>query len=248
MVDHVKLLQVLVDFAQTLVRTYRLDDVLPRLCADVTGLLAVDGAGVMLEDRHGDLRFIAASNDDIGGIEQLQVETGEGPCVTAHRTGTAVLIDDLETTAQMPDFTPRALAAGIRAVYSFPMRIDDVNVGALNLYRAAAGSLDEDAVTAAQLLADLATTYLLSVDAVDRTTRLASQLQQALDSRIVIEQAKGKLSAIWQVDVTTAFERLRRHARDSQRLLHDLAADVVDGRLHPDSITPAGPSALHDRR
>ena len=114
--------------------------------------------------------------------------------------------------------------------------VDQVPVGAMNLYRTQPGHLDDAAATAAQLLADLATTYILSVDAANRTGRLASQLQQALDSRVVIEQAKGKLSAAWDVDVSTAFERMRRYSRNNHRRLQDVAADVVDGRLLADTI------------
>lgn len=236
MVDHVRLLEVLAGFAHTLVRTYDIEDVLSDLCADVAELLAVDGAGVMLEDEQGDLRFIAASDEHIGQVEQLQVDTGEGPCVRAHRTGRPVLIDDLRATDDLVRFRPRALDAGITAVYSFPLRIDGIAVGALNLYRTRASTLDDETARTAQLLADLATTYLLSADAVGRTTKLAGQLQHALDSRIVIEQAKGKLSAEWGVDVITAFERLRRHARNHQQSLRATATDIVDGRLRADEI------------
>ena len=124
----------------------------------------------------------------------------------------------------------------MRAVYSFPMRVDDLRIGALNLYHSRPGELDADAITAAQLLADLATTYILSVDAAARTGRLASQLQQALDSRIVIEQAKGKLSAAWDTDVSKAFNRMRRHARNHGLKVHDVAAAVVDGRVQAGEI------------
>lgn len=89
----------------------------------------------MLEDTQGTLRFIAAPEDQIGRIEQLQVDTGEGPCVQAHVSGEQVLIDDLRSTQTLPHFAPRALEGGIRAVYSFPMRVDEVPVGAMNLYR-----------------------------------------------------------------------------------------------------------------
>ncbi|MBW3603476.1 MAG: GAF and ANTAR domain-containing protein [Actinobacteria bacterium] len=203
----------------------------------MTGLLAVDGAGVMVEDAQGDLRFLAASDDHIGEIEQLQVETGEGPCVTAHATGQAVTIDDLTAVDWLPRFAPRALDHGMHAVYSFPMRVDDTKVGALNLYRFEPGRFADDVEHAAQLLADLGTSYILSVDAAQRTTRLASQLQHALDSRVVIEQAKGKLSGEWSVTTSEAFERMRRYARNHQRRLHDVATDIVDGRMHARQLT-----------
>jgi hypothetical protein len=156
------------------------------------------------------------SDTHIGEVERLQSETGEGPCVTARTTGAPVIIDDLSDTTASPRFTPRALRAGMRAVYSVPMKVGDVRFGALNLYRTTPGDLDARAATVAQLVGDLATSYL-SVDAADRASRLADQLQHALDSRVVIEQAKGRLSLAWNQDVTSAFERLRRHARNRHR-------------------------------
>lgn len=102
MVDHVRLLQVLVEFARTIVGPYDLDDVLATLSSDVAQLLHVDGAGVMLRDADGVLRFVAASDDHIGQVERLQTETGEGPCVDAHTTGRRVLVDDLAVTGGGP--------------------------------------------------------------------------------------------------------------------------------------------------
>jgi GAF domain-containing protein len=236
MVDHVQLLHVLVEFARTLVQTYDLDDVLTTLSTDVARLLQVDGAGVMLADADGALRFIAASDNHIGEVERLQSETGEGPCVQAYATGHRVVIDDLGATDRFPHFTPRARTAGMCAVYSFPMQVEGRRIGALNLYRTTPGHLGDDAVTVAQLVGDLATSYILSVDAAERAARLAEQLQHALDSRVVIEQAKGKLSLAWDTGVAEAFERLRRYARGRNRRLRQVAAEVLDGRLHPDDI------------
>jgi GAF domain-containing protein len=236
MVDNVRLLEVLVGFAQTLVRDYDLDDVLASLSSDVADLVEVDGAGVMLEDNTGTLRFVAASDEHIGQVERVQTETGEGPCVQAHVTGRHVIIDDLTVDETFPLFTPKALAAGIRAVYSVPLQVSDVRLGAFNLYRIRPGRLDVDAIRVVQLVGDLATSYVLSVDAADRATRLADQLQHALESRVVIEQAKGRLSLVWDTDVTAAFERLRRHARRNNRRLKEVATDVLDGRVDPGDI------------
>lgn len=236
MVDHVRLLQVLVEFARTIVGPYDLDDVLATLSSDVAQLLHVDGAGVMLQDADGVLRFIAASDDHIGQVERLQTETGEGPCVDAHTTGRRVLVDDLAVTDRFPHFTPRALGTGLRAVYSFPMRVDGQRLGALNLYRASPGNLDDDDARVAQLVGDLATSYILSVDAAERSARLATQLEHALHSRVIIEQAKGKLSLAWDTDVTDAFERLRRFARCNNRRLRDVASEVLSGTMDPHEI------------
>lgn len=236
MSDDDLLLDVLVRFARTLVRNYRVRDVLPELCTDMCKLLAVDGAGVMLEDEQGDLRFVAASDDLVGRIEQLQLEAGEGPCIRAYETRSAVLIDDLAKTDELPRFSPLAVDGGMRAVYSFAMVLDHLTIGAFNLYRRDPGELDDEGVRVAQVLADLATTYIVSADAVERSSLLASQLQHALDSRVVIEQAKGMLSVTWDVPVDAAFERMRDHARNRRTKLHEVAARLVAGDLRPADI------------
>lgn len=236
MVDHEQLLDILLRFARTLVRDYRISEVLPTLCADVATLLDVDGAGVMLEDEAGDLRFVAASDDLVGRIEQLQLEAGEGPCIRAYETGERVCIADLCDTDELTTFAPLAVAAGMRAVFSFAMRVEDVTLGALNLYRRAPRELDDEALRAGQVLADLATTYIVSADAVERSSVLASQLQQALDTRVVIEQAKGVLAAGRDLTVDDAFQLLRARARSQRMRVHALAADVVEGRVTPTEV------------
>jgi GAF domain-containing protein len=239
MVDHVRLLQVLVDFARTIVGMYDLDDVLATLSSDVANLLAVDGAGFMLEDADGVLRFVAASDDYIGEVERLQVHTGEGPCVDAYTTGRQVLVDDLDQTTRFPAFAAAAHRAGMRGVYSFPLRVGDIRLGALNLYCTTPGDLNEQEARVAQLVGDLATSYLLSADATERATKLATQLEHALHSRVVIEQAKGKLSLAWDTDVSEAFERMRTYARSHNRRLRDVATEVLDGRLDPSAVDMA---------
>lgn len=231
MLDHARLLEVLAEFATTLVRDYEQQDVLEHLCADIVEVLAVDGAGVMLEDAHGTLRFTAASDEVTAAIEALQDRYGEGPCMQAYRTREPVVIDDLATVGTLPHFAPAAQAVGIAAVYSFPMTVAGQRIGALNLYRRQPGEFDEQASHAAQLLADVATSYLLSAQALDRVQRLAGQLQQALDSRVVIEQAKGKLAAVHDIPVGSAFQLLRGYARSHQCRLHDVASQVVSGGL-----------------
>lgn len=236
MVHSDRLLGILLRFARTLVRDYKVADVLGDLCTDVADLIGVDGAGVMLEDERGDLRFVAASDGLVEQIEQLQLDTGEGPCIRAYQTGSALHIADLTDTDELPVFAPRAVAVGMRAVFSYAMGVEDVVIGALNLYRGTPGNLDDDARRAAQVLADLATTYIVSADAVERSALLATQLQQALDTRVVIEQAKGALAAGRDESVEDAFEHMRSYARSRHLRVHDVAAAVVDGRLGASDI------------
>ena len=245
-----KLMEVLKSFARTLVHEYSISELLDKLCKEINAVLEVDGAGVMLEDEQGALRFVAASDDLIRSIEALQIELGEGPCLQAYQTGRQVLVNDLSVDTEFPAFGPRAQAAGMAAVHSFPLIADGTVVGALNVYAAQPSALDEPGSEAGQLLADVATTYILNARTLAESHKLAGQLQQALDSRVVIEQAKGKLSEQLGVSVTEAFEVMRRHARSNGRRLHDVAVEVVAGtlRLPSPSPSPAGAGASEEDR
>jgi GAF domain-containing protein len=233
MVNHQRLAGVLTDFARNLVTDYRIDDMLDMLCREVVEIMPVTGAGVMLTDEPGDLRFVSASNDLIQEIESLQIELGEGPCLHAYETGEQVVEDDLASGSLFPTFGARAVKAGIRGVYSFPMRVENVDqhVGALNFYTAGPGDFDEDDRAAGQTLADVATTYIVNARAFERSMQLTGQLQHALDTRVVVEQAKGMLAAHHDVTIPEAFERLRAHARRNRLKLHDVARDLIEGRL-----------------
>lgn len=171
------LVEVLSDFAQTLLTDYSVRDILERLAYRVSDVLPVSGAGVMLEDGAGDLRFAAASDDLVFEIESLQIELGEGPCVAAYETGRRVLLEDLGECSEFPAFAPRALAAGLAAVFSFPMWRDDQRVGALNVYRTEPGALSDDELEAGQTLADVATVYLLNARNHERSKQAEEELR-----------------------------------------------------------------------
>jgi GAF domain-containing protein len=213
------------------VSDYPVDEMLDRVCRDVVDLLEVSGASVMLEDEGGDLRFLAASNDTIRQIETLQIELGEGPCLAAYRTGQVVAVPDLNTDRQFRRFSPRAQDTGMRAVHSFPLVAATECIGALNLYTETPEPGGPDDHEIGLLLADICTTYILNSKSLSDSYKLAGQLQRALDSRVVIEQANGMLAQQLRLDVGEAFEILRRHARSNGRKLHEVAAEVVAGSL-----------------
>lgn len=230
MVDKQGLTDLLVESARTLVSHYRVDEALQRLCDATVEILPVTGAGVMLEDDHGVLRFVAASDEPIVAIERLQIELGEGPCLHAYASGEQVVVVDLTTAGRFPSFGPKALELGLRGVFSFPMQHGDDRVGALNLYSRDRLEFAEEDRVAGQVLADIATVTLLNARELEQSHQLASQLQRALDTRIVIEQAKGVLAERHGIDVGAAFDRLRHAARSSNRRLADVARDVVAGK------------------
>ena len=231
MVDADKLNELLKTFARTLVTDYSVEEMLDGFCRDIVGILGCTAAGVMLEDEGGDLRFVAASDDVVRSIEALQIELGEGPCLLAYRNGAIILADDLQKDEQFPRFAERARAAGMSAVQSFPLRSDDQCVGALNMYSTHTSPFGDEEIEAATLLADVCTTLILNARTLADSYKLAGQLQKALDSRVVIEQAKGKLAEQLALDVGDAFVVLRRHARNNGLKLHDVASEIVAGDL-----------------
>lgn len=156
-----KLADVLAEFARTLGRGFRIQEILDHLVRRIVDVLPVTGAGVMVMGSADELHFVAASNDTIREIEVLQNELNEGPCLEAYRSGEAVVIADLSVDDdRFPRFSPRARNAGLAAVFTFPMSLDGTRFGALDLYRDQSGDLDATEMKAAQVLADVAAAYL----------------------------------------------------------------------------------------
>lgn len=232
--DQERLAAVLRRFAGTLVEDYALDDVISRLSSDAKAILGVLGAGVMLSDEEGTLRFVSSSDPVLAKLESLQIELDEGPCLLAYRSGESIQADDLLSDERFPNFGPRAAEVGMRAVYSFPLVHGGSAIGALNFYRDEAGALDEGTARAGETLADVATAYILHAREDDRSRVLTKQLQAALDSRVLIEQAKGYLAARLDLGVDEAFHRLRRYARFNGVPLRTVARDVLERRLTMD--------------
>ena len=231
MIDHTRMSRILVQFTQTLLTDYDVGDILYQLADAAAAMLPVTGAGVMLTDEDGHLRFVSASDETVRAIEELQIEMSEGPCLHAYRTGEQVVVPDLAETEWFPNFAPKALELGLRAVYSFPMRVGDERIGALNLYKDAPHDWDDEDRAAAQTLADVATVYIVNARTTQLTRQLTEQLQHALDSRIVVEQAKGKLSERLEVSPSEAFEWMRSYARKRGLRIHLVAEQVLEGRL-----------------
>ena len=226
------LLHTLSEFAHALVRRYDVPDMLYELAGRVTQVLGVDGCAVSLGDDEGALRFVAASGERVALAEQLQEQLQAGPARQAYRSGRHVLVADLSRGRDgWEPFAEQVLAVGLRAVASFPMSLDGASIGALNAYSRPPRGWDHDDLAAAQVLADMATSYVLHAVELRRAAAVRDQLQQALDSRIVIEQAKGILAERHGTDVDAAFGVLRRRARDSGTKLHDVCRAVIDGSL-----------------
>jgi transcriptional regulator with GAF, ATPase, and Fis domain len=205
---------------------------LARLCHRFVKVVGVSAAGAVVTDRRGRLQVAAASTETVAALDRLQLQRWQGPCVDAYRSGRRVAVPDLRRmTGRWPAFTPRALEVGVAAVWAFPMRLRADRIGALNAFQATAGELDEAAVQAGQALTDAATIAILQARVAQDATRLARQLQHALESRVVVEQAKGILAERLGVDPDAAFALLRRYGRVRGLNLTELAGQVVDGSI-----------------
>jgi hypothetical protein len=162
-------------------------------------------------------------------VELFQLQNDQGPCLECFRTAQSVTAADLAGSGQRwPRFAAAALQAGFRTVEALPMRLRDQVIGALNLFRTEPSPLNPADLRIGQALADVATIGLLQHQNLRRSETLAEQLQAALTSRIIIEQAKGKLAERFNLDMDEAFRRLRAHARDNNRRLTDIALYVVE--------------------
>jgi hypothetical protein len=219
-----------VELADTMVAEFDVIDFLHLLTDRSVALLAASAAGVVLADPRGELRLAAASSEEAGLLELFQLQNDQGPCLECFRTGRPVTAGDLTGSAQRwPRFAEAAAASGFRAVEALPMRLRDQVIGALNLFRAEPGPLDPADLRIGQALADVATIGLLHERNVRRGEAVAEQLQAALNSRVIIEQAKGKLAERLGIDMDRAFTMLRTYARNTNQHLTDVARTFVDG-------------------
>ncbi|RIJ50289.1 ANTAR domain-containing protein [Clavibacter lycopersici] len=204
--------------------TQALDD-LVTACVDHTS--ATEG-GIVLADRDGVLHVVASTSERAAEVEEAQLGALEGPCMDCVRTGEPVEVPDLATAPHdWPEIARIAEDRGFRAVHATPMRLRGRTLGSLCLFAPTPGALSDRDAALVQTLADAATLSVLQQHAIDRGQAVADQLQQALDSRVVIEQAKGALAQRMGVSTDEAFAYLRRQARSSGRRIHDVAAEMV---------------------
>jgi transcriptional regulator with GAF, ATPase, and Fis domain len=225
-----------VELADTLVDHFDVVELLTRLADSCVNVLDIAAAGLMLVAADGDLRVMASSSEAMRLLELFELQSEEGPCLDCYRTGEPVLNQDLATVdVHWPRFAVEALAAGFQSVHALPMRLRGTIIGALNLFQAERGGMAQADVDAAQALADVATIAILSHRAAHETQVVNAQLDTALNSRIVIEQAKGVVAERMGLGMEQAFETLRNHARNNNLRLTDVARDVAGGTPRPPS-------------
>lgn len=224
-----RLATIFVEVADTLVDEFDLIEFLHMLTDRTGDLVGAAAVGLVLADNRGDLQFMAASNENAKLLELFQLQNHEGPCQEAFRTGQPVINVNLgQAASRWPRFAPEATATGFQSVHAFPMRLRNQTIGALNVFGDTEGGDFEGAdVSIVQALADVAAIALLQERAIRRGEVLTEQLQGALNSRIVIEQAKGAVAQAYQISVDEAFTRIRAYARNSSQRLTDVAYAIV---------------------
>jgi GAF domain-containing protein len=236
--------QMLVELADTLVDDFDVVDLLTELADRCVNLLGVSAAGVMLASPDGQLRLMASSNEAMRILELFELQADEGPCLDAFRTGQPIEHENLRAgTGRWPRFSAAALEAGFGSVFALPLRLRQATIGALNLFGVEEAPMNDSDVIVAQAFADLAAIAIIQHRAVLETQRVNQQLTGALDSRVVIEQAKGVIAERTGVDLAEAFARLRHYARNHNLRLTDVAQASIDGTLDPAAWAPTTPAA-----
>lgn len=221
-----------VELADTLVADFDVVDLLHLLVDRCAEILDVDAAGIMLVAPSGELRVMASTSHVMRLLELFQLQAEEGPCLEAYRTGVPVINQDLEgSNGRWPKFSAEAVDAGFHSVHALPLRLRGEVIGALNMFHRSRGVMEPADVVVAQALADVATVGLLQHRAAREAQELQQHLNHALNSRVVIEQAKGVVAERSRLNMHESFTMLRSYARSNNLRLSDVAEDVIAGTL-----------------
>jgi GAF domain-containing protein len=218
--------------ADSLVAGFDVIELLQTLVETCRRVLDVEEAGILLADDLGDLEVVASTSEASTLVETMQLDARSGPCWTCFTTAEPVLLPDVDVDAgRWPEFVVVAREQGFRSVHAVPLRLRGTVIGTLNLLGSAVGVLGERDVRVAQALADVATIGILQERALRESSLVQQQLQGALDTRVVIEQAKGVVAHVRGVSTDEAFVLIRRHARDNRLKLADVAQQLVAREL-----------------
>lgn len=234
------LLEALKAVANTLAERFDVADVLYGLTDHAVQVLDANTAGVSLADGSGTLVYVSANSEIAGDLEMTQQAARQGPCHQAFDTGTTVAIDVISEHYEWPLYRAKAIEVGLGAVIGVPMAISGRRLGALNIYNREPRQWTAEDIDAATVLANMATSYILHASQLAEAQRLNEQLQHALDSRVVIEQAKGLVAGEMGISLEASFATLRSHARTHQASLQSVAEAVINLGLRPDPANHDG--------
>ena len=232
MYDQPLFLKTLSRFAVVLPARYDLETVLTELTESVTAVLGLSGAGVTMAD-DGRLRFVTAVSEASGDLERNQEQQQAGPCRDAYDTGDVVRVTDVrEESTRWPEFSAAATHLSVAGVAGIPMRLADQIIGALNLYASRPRVWSDEEIAVAGVLANVATSYVVNASKLRQQEQLTEQLQHALESRVIIEQAKGITAQQNSVTIDQAYQLMRGHARKNNASLRLVAEAIVAVGLH----------------
>jgi GAF domain-containing protein len=235
-----RLLEAVHGLAHATLNPHDLGDVLDRLTQHVTAVVGADGTGVMLADSEGSLGLAAASCRRTVELERYQDQAGSGPRHEAFLVDRTVVVDDLTEIGRWAHYRERALQLGFRSVVAVPLHAHGETIGVLDAYHGRPHRWSQEDIGACEILAAMAAGYLSHARQMQASHRFAGQLQEALESRAIVERAKGLLMARVAVDADTAFQQLRQESMDTNRKVREIAHDLVTEHTRRVS-TPASP-------
>jgi GAF domain-containing protein len=238
-----RLAEIFVELADTLVDEFDALDFLHTLTDRSVELLGADAAGVILSDQHGHLQVVASTSNSAKDLELFELQSDAGPCLDCFNTGRVVAnVEAADARGRWPEFTAAFLEAGYQSAHAVPLRLRSEVIGAMNLFCVDATTLGDRDLALAQALADVATIGLLQERAVHESDLIAEQLQTALNSRVLIEQAKGVILALTNTSVDEAFGLMRGHSRRNRIPLREVAAEVIARTITPEQLKGAATS------
>ena len=225
-----------VGLSNELVDEYDVVDMLVRLTTDCAELLDVVSAGLLLADGSGVLHLMASSSERTHDLEIFQLQRDEGPCLECFSRGEVVIVPDLAEEQRWPQFCRAARSMGFASVHALPMRLRHAVLGTVGLFGDKVGRLEDEDLDLAQALVHVASVAIVNEKSAADLATVNDQLQHALSSRIVVEQAKGVLAHAGGLEMGEAFTVLRHYARDNRRRLSDIAQEVTSRELGSDTL------------
>jgi GAF domain-containing protein len=215
-----------VSVADTLTTEYDMVDLLHTLVSECAGILGMEAGGLMLVDGNGDLQLMTSTSEAADLVEVMQLAAAAGPCIDCFRTGVAVSVREISESQQWPKFRTAAMEQGFHSVLATPMKLRGKILGTMNLFGITAGEVTARDAAVAQALADVATIGILQERVIQEGHLIEGQLHRALDSRILIEQAKGVIANELSLSMDDAFNLLRKYARDRNLTISSVSEQV----------------------
>jgi len=226
------LLDVFVLLADSLRTGHDIIDTMDILVQSSTTFTSAVEAGLMLADAGGTLHVVASTSERVAEVEEAQLGLHEGPCLVSFRTALPVEVPDIAASrSRWPDFAAVAESRGFLAAHAVPLRHRTTTLGGINLFGDRLGALSDRDATLVEAMAQMATISVIQHQIAAKQATVNDQLQNALESRMLIEQAKGVLSQLHTVQVDDAFRMMRTYARSTGTKLRDVAENVVRRRL-----------------